>query len=319
MSRLENVDYPAMKVGIVGGGNVGATLALYVAQSDLAGVVLLDVVEGMPQGKALDMMQARAVLGFSSKVAGTNDYADLVGSDVVVVTAGFPRKPGMSRDDLVAKNAEVITSVCTSVKDVCPECIIIMVTNPLDVMSYLAMKVTGFPRERVLGMAGVLDAARFRTFIGMELDAHPDGISAMVLGGHGDSMVPLVEGATVDSKPLKDLVPRDKLDSIVERTRKGGAEIVSLLKTGSAYYAPAASVFRMLHAIKDDSGDVLPVSVMLQGEYGIEGVFAGVPVKLGGKGLMSVEEFSLSDSDLSSLRSSAKAVKDLCESHFGQG
>ncbi len=308
-----------MKVGIVGGGNVGATLALYTAQSDLADVMLLDVVEGMPQGKALDMMQARTVLGFSSRITGTNDYRDLAGCDVVVITAGFPRKPGMSRDDLVTKNAEVITAVCTSVKDVCPDCIIIMVTNPLDVMSYLAMKVTGFPRERVLGMAGVLDAARFRTFIGMELNAHPNGISAMVLGGHGDSMVPVVEGATVDSKPLKEVMGGDRLDALVERTRKGGAEIVSLLKTGSAYYAPAASVFLMLQAIKKGSDELLPVSVLLQGEYGIDGVFVGVPVRLGPGGLDSVEELSLEDRDLSALQSSASAVKVLCESHFGQG
>ncbi|MFC1671781.1 malate dehydrogenase [Planctomycetota bacterium] len=308
-----------MKVGIIGGGNVGATLALFTAQSGLADVVLLDIVEGVPQGKALDMMQARAVLGFSPEVVGTNDYKDLAGCNVVVITAGFPRKPGMSRDDLVVKNAEVITSVCTGVREVCPDCIIIMVTNPLDAMSYLAMQVTGFPRERVLGMAGVLDAARFRAFIGMDLDVHPESVAAMVLGGHGDSMVPVVEGSTVNSTPLKEAVPSEKLDTIVERTRKGGAEIVALLKTGSAYYAPAASAFCMLQAIAGETDGPLPVSVLLQGEYGIHGVFVGVPVHLGSTGLMSIEELFISDTDLSSLQSSAQAVKDLCESHFGQG
>ncbi len=296
---------------------MGSTLALFAAQAELGDVVMLDVVEGMPQGKALDMMQARAVLGFKSTVTGTNDYADIAGSDVVVVTAGLARKPGMSRDDLIQKNAQIITAVCGSIKEVCPDCILIMVSNPLDAMSYLALKVTAFPRERVIGMAGVLDAARFRAFVGEELGAHSSDVSAMVLGGHGDSMVPLVDEASVNSKPLGGLLPKEKLNAIVERTRKGGAEIVSLLKTGSAYYAPASSVYRMIEAIGSSSDEVLPASVLLEGEYGIEGVFVGVPVKLGRKGVASIVELSLGDNDLAALRSSAQAVKELCLSHFG--
>jgi malate dehydrogenase len=222
----------------------------------------------------------------------------------------------MSRDDLIQKNAQIITAVCTSVKEVCPDCILIMVSNPLDAMSYLALKVTGFPRERVIGMAGVLDAARFRAFVGEAAGAHSSDVQAMVLGGHGDSMVPLVDGASVDSKPLAGLLPKEKLDAIVERTRKGGAEIVSLLKTGSAYYAPASSVYCMIKAIGSDSDNVLPASVLLEGEYGIEGVFVGVPVKLGRKGVASIVELSLGDDDLAALRSSAQAVKELCRTHF---
>ncbi len=310
------VSYPAMKLAIIGSGNVGSTLALLAAQGEIGDVVMLDVVEGMPQGKALDMMQARAVLGFEPTVTGTNDYADIAGSDIVVVTAGLARKPGMSRDDLIQKNAKIITAVCEKIRDVCPNCIVIMVSNPLDAMSYLALKVTGFPREKVIGMAGVLDAARFRTFVGEELGAHSSDVSAMVLGGHGDSMVPLVDGASVNSKPLGGLLPKEKLAAIVERTRKGGAEIVSLLKTGSAYYAPASSVYHMIKAISIDSNEAIPASVLLDGEYGIEGVFVGVPVKLGRKGVVSIVELPLGDDDLAALRSSAEAVKSLCLSHF---
>lgn len=297
-----------MKIAIIGSGNVGSTLALLAAQGEVGDVVMLDVVEGLPQGKALDMMHARAVLGFKSTVTGTNDYADIAGSDVVVVTAGLARKPGMSRDDLTQKNAEIIRGVCGNIRDVCPDCIIIMVSNPLDAMSYLALKVTGFPRERVVGMAGVLDAARFRAFVGEELGVHSADVSAMVLGGHGDSMVPLVNEASVESKPLSELLRKENLEAIVERTRKGGAEIVSLLKTGSAYYAPASSVLHMIRAIRDDSGDMLPASVLLEGEYGIEGVFVGVPVKLGRKGVVSIVELEITDDDLAALRSSAEAV-----------
>jgi malate dehydrogenase len=305
-----------MKLSIIGSGNVGSTLALLAAQGEIGDVVMLDVVESMPQGKALDMMQARAVLGFKSTVAGTNDYADIAGSDVVVVTAGLARKPGMSRDDLIQKNAQIITVVCEQIRETCPDCILIMVSNPLDAMSYLALKVTGFPRERVIGMAGVLDAARFRAFVGEELGAHSADVDAMVLGGHGDSMVPLVDGATVNSKPLSGLIPAGKLDSIVERTRKGGAEIVSLLKTGSAYYAPASSAYQMVKAINVDSDETLPASVFLKGEYGIDGVFVGVPVRLDGNGLASIVELDLKEDDLAALRSSAQAVKELCLTHF---
>lgn len=305
-----------MKVAIIGSGNVGSTLALLTAQGELADVVLLDVVEGLPQGKALDMMQARAILGFKPTVEGTNDYADIAGSDVIVVTAGLARKPGMSRDDLIQKNAGIITGICGEIRKACPDCILIMVSNPLDAMSYLALKITGFPRERVIGMAGVLDAARFKTFVGEELGVHSAGVSAMVLGGHGDSMVPVTADASVGSKPLTQLLPPEKLNSIIERTRRGGAEIVSLLKTGSAYYAPAGAVFHMLRAIRDGSDETIPASVMLRGEYGIDGVFAGVPVKLGPKGVVSIVELELGADDLASLRSSAKAVKELCLSHF---
>jgi malate dehydrogenase len=306
-----------MKIAIVGAGNVGATLALFVVQSNLGDVVLLDVVAGLPQGKALDIMQARAVLGFDSRVEGTNDYAGLRGADVAVITAGLARKPGMSRDDLIGMNGSIIRGVCEQIRCICPESIIIVVTNPLDVMGYLAMKVTGFPRERVLGMAGVLDAARFRAFVGDELGVHPRDVSAMVLGGHGESMGPLVDGAFAGSGAVKELIGGDRLKAIVERTRNGGAEIVSLLKTGSAYYAPAASVLEMLRAICNDSGDVLPASVFLEGEYGIAGCFVGVPVRLGRRGLVSVEELDLGEDDLAQLRTSAEAVKDLCVSNFG--
>jgi len=302
-----------MKVAVIGAGNVGAAVARKTAESDLAEVVMLDIVEGVPQGKALDLAQSGAVLDFGVHITGTNDYADIRDAAVVVVTAGFPRKPGMSRDDLVEANQKVVSSVARQIKEYAADSIIVLVTNPLDVMAYVAMKETGFPRERVLGMAGVLDSARFRCFIAAELGVRPTDVSAMVLGGHGDSMVPLLSHTTVGGVPVSDLIPEGRLSEIVARTRTGGAEIVKLLGTGSAYYAPGASAFLMVETILKDVKRVLPASVWTQGEYGIRDTFVGLPVVIGRKGLERVIEMSLTDQEKSDLVRSADAVRKVIQ------
>lgn len=299
------------KITVVGAGNVGATVAQRLAERDYADVVLVDIVEGLPQGKALDILQSGPIVGFDSLVTGTNGYAETAGSDVVVVTSGLPRKPGMSRDDLVMANARVIAEVAAQVAYHSPDCVLIMVTNPLDAMAQLALRVTGFPRERVIGMAGILDTARLRTFIARELDASVADVHAYVLGGHGDSMVPLVGSATVAGVPVDHLVSPDRLAAMVQRARDGGAEIVNLLKTGSAYYAPSAAATQMVDAILLDTRQVLPCSVLLRGEYGISGVFTGVPCRLGTGGLIEVVEVPLTPEERSALHRSAGSVAEL--------
>jgi malate dehydrogenase len=299
-----------MKVTVVGAGNVGATLAQRLVDRELANeVTLVDVVEGLPQGKGLDMLESSPVLGSDVKVVGVNSYDETSNSDIVVITAGIARKPGMSRDDLLATNAGILKSVTEQVSRRSPKSIIIVVSNPLDVMVYVALKVSGFDRKHVIGMAGVLDTARFRTFIASELNVSVEDVQAFVLGGHGDSMVPLVRYTSVAGIPLTELMSSDKIEKIVKRTRDGGAEIVSLLKTGSAYYAPSASVVQMVEAIVKDKKRILPTSVYLKGEYGMNDVVIGVPVKLGKNGLEQVFEIKLTDSEKAELKKSADDVK----------
>ncbi len=297
-----------MKITVVGAGFVGATTAQRIVEKNLGDVVLHDIIEGMPQGKALDMMQSACLEGYESKVVGTNDPADYAGSDIVVITSGLPRQPGMSRDDLLAKNAEIVSGVARNVKQYAPEAIVIVVSNPLDVMTYLAAAITGFPKERVMGMAGVLDSARFRAFIAMELGVAHQDIDAMVLGGHGDDMVPLVRYTTVGGISVDKLIPTDRLAAIVDRTRNGGAEIVKLLQKGSAYYAPSAATAQMVKSIVRDEKRVLPVAAWCSGQYGIKNQFVGVPVVLGRKGVEKIIELELSQEELSQLRSSADHV-----------
>ena len=299
-----------MKITVVGAGNVGATVAQRLVDRELANeVVLTDVVEGLPQGKGLDMLESTPVLGSDVKIAGANNYDATANSDIIVITAGIARKPGMSRDDLLATNAGVLKSVTEQVAPRSPKSIIIVVSNPLDVMVYVALKVSGFDRKRVIGMAGVLDTARFRTFIASELNVSVEDVQAFVLGGHGDSMVPLVRYTSVAGIPLTELMPADKIEKLVKRTRDGGAEIVSLLKTGSAYYAPSASVVQMVEAITKDKKRILPCSVFLQGEYGMKDLVIGVPVKLGKNGVDQVMEIKLTDSEKSELKKSSDDVK----------
>ncbi|MEO6057131.1 MAG: malate dehydrogenase [Gemmatimonadales bacterium] len=298
------------KVAVVGAGNVGATAAQRLAEKCLARtVVMIDVVEGVPQGKALDQWQSGPVEGFDTRVIGTNGYEEAAGAELFVVTAGIARKPGMSRDDLARTNAGIVRSVAQQIARVAPESIILVVSNPLDVMCYVAMRASGFPRERVLGMAGVLDTARYRTFLAEALDVSVEDIQAMVLGGHGDTMVPLVSYTTVSGIPVTQLMPRERLDAIVERTRNGGAEIVAHLKTGSAYYAPSASAVQMVEAIALDKRRILPCSAWLQGEYGLRDVFCGVPCKLGRNGLEGILEITLTDAERAELVKSAEAVR----------
>lgn len=299
------------KITVVGAGFVGSTLVQRLAERDYADVVMFDIVPNMPQGKALDMLQAGPVLGYDSLVTGTNDYADTANSDIVVITSGFPRKPGMTRDDLVKKNQEIVGQVTEQVVKYSPNSIIIVVTNPLDAMAQLALHVSGFPRERVIGMAGVLDTARFRTFIAQEVGASVRDVQAYVLGGHGDTMVPLSRMCTVAGVPISQLIPAERIEQIVQRTRDGGAEIVKLLGTGSAYFAPSASVLQMVDSILLDKKMIMPCAVYLQGEYGIHNLFVGVPVKLGAKGLEQVVEVELSESEQALLQKSADAVKEL--------
>jgi malate dehydrogenase len=299
------------KVTVIGAGNVGATTAQRVAEAGLADVVLVDIVEGLPQGKGLDLAEAAPVVRHDAGVRGTNDYADTAGSDIVVVTSGLARQPGMSRDDLLAKNAGIVRSVVEQAAAHSPDAILIVVTNPLDAMCHVAMTASGFPRERVIGMAGVLDSARFRTFIAEELGVSVVDTSAFVLGGHGDTMVPLPRYSTVAGVPITDLLPTDRIRALVDRTANGGAEIVALLKTGSAYYAPAASTFEMVDAILRDRKRVLPCATYLQGEYGVDGLFVGVPIVLGARGVERVIEITLTRDERAAFERSAGAVREL--------
>jgi malate dehydrogenase len=297
-------------VAVVGAGNVGATAAQRLAEKQLARtVVMIDVVEGVPQGKALDQWQSAPIEGFDTRVLGTNRYDEAAGAELFVVTAGIARKPGMSRDDLVKTNAGIVRSVAGEIARVSPKAILIVVSNPLDIMCYVAMRASGFPRERVLGMAGVLDTARYRLFLAQAMDVSVEDIQAMVLGGHGDTMVPLVSYTSVSGIPVSQLLPADTLESIVMRTRNGGAEIVAFLKTGSAYYAPSAAAVQMVEAIALDKRRILPCSAWLQGEFGIRDVFCGVPCKLGRGGLERVIEIALTDAERAALLESAEAVR----------
>lgn len=296
------------KVSVVGAGNVGASCALYVSEMELADVCLIDIVEGLPQGKALDLFEGSPVRGYDCRVTGANDYSALENSDVVVVTAGFPRKPGMSRSDLLAKNAEIVGGVAESIKKHAPKAFVIVVTNPLDVMTYFMWKKTGFPKERVLGMAGVLDSTRFRSFLAMELGVSVSDVMAMVLGGHGDAMVPLTRFATVSGIPVTELIAPDRLAEIVKRTANGGAEIVALLKTGSAYYAPASSAAQMVEAILKDKKRVIPAAVHLSGEYGLKDLYFGAPIVLGAKGVEKILQVPLTPEEKTALEKSAQEV-----------
>jgi malate dehydrogenase len=301
------------KVTVVGSGNVGATAARSIADKELADVVLVDILEGVPQGKGLDILEACPVEGSDSRVLGTNDYAETANSDIVVITAGLARKPGMSRDDLLMKNYEIIKGVTEQVVRHSPQCIIIPVTNPLDAMAQVVYRVSKFPRERVIGMAGVLDSARMRTFIATELNVSVENVHAFVLGGHGDTMVPLPRLSTVAGVPITELLSKEAIERISTRTANGGAEIVKLLGTGSAYYAPASSVVEMVEAILKDKKKILPCAVYLQGEYGITGLFVGVPVKLGARGVEHIFEIKLLAEEQAALNKSAAAVKELVE------
>jgi malate dehydrogenase len=301
------------KVTVIGAGNVGATTAQRIAEAGLADVVLVDIVDGLPQGKGLDLAEAAPVVGHDSRVVGTNDYAQTAGSDIIVVTSGLPRKPGMSRDDLLLKNAEIVGAVVAQSAKVSPDAILIVVTNPLDAMCHVAQRASGFPRERVLGMAGVLDSARFRTFIAWELGVSVEDVHAFVLGGHGDTMVPLSRYSTVAGVPITELLSEDRVRALEQRTANGGAEIVALLGTGSAFYAPAASTFEMVDAILRDRKRVLPCAVLLQGEFGVRDLFVGVPVVLGRGGLERVFEIQLTPDEQRAFERSAGAVKELVD------
>jgi len=299
------------KVTVVGSGNVGATLAHRLADKQLADVVMIDIIEGVPQGKALDLLEAGPVEGYDVKVRGTNDYADTANSDLVVITAGFPRKPGMSRDDLLKANYDVVKGTVEQVVKYSPDCFLIVVTNPLDAMAQTAYKVSGFSKNRVVGMAGVLDTARYRTFIADALHVSVRDVQGFVLGGHGDTMVPVPRYTTVAGIPVAELMPQEQLDKIITRTRNGGAEIVNYLKTGSAYYAPSAAVAEMIDAIFNDRKKILPCAAYLEGEYGISGLFVGVPVKLGAKGIEQIIEIKLTAEEQAALQKSAASVKEL--------
>jgi malate dehydrogenase len=301
------------KVTVVGAGMVGGTVAQMLALRDIADVVLVDIVEGMPQGKALDLMEVGPLVGYDTQLIGANGYDDTADSDVVVITSGIARKPGMSRDDLLKTNMGIVQSVTEQVVAASPNAVLVIVSNPLDAMCHVAFDTAGFPRERVLGMAGVLDSARFRTFIAMELDVSVEDVSALVLGGHGDTMVPLSRYSTVAGIPITDLLPAERVKALEERTAKGGAEIVGLLKTGSAYYAPGTSVVEMVEAVLLDKRRVLPCSVRLQGEYGIDGLYVGVPIKLGAGGLKEIIQLDLTDDEQAALNKSAGAVQSLVD------
>ena len=299
------------KLTVVGAGFVGSTCAHWAAAKELGDVVLVDINEGAATGKALDLFEASPVEGFDSRITGTADYKDTAGSDVVIITAGIPRKPGMSRDDLLATNAKIMKSVCQGIKEYSPEAVVIIVSNPLDAMAYVAKQVLGFPRERVIGMAGILDSARFRSFIAEELNVSVKDINAFVLGGHGDTMVPMPRHVSVGGVPLTEMMDQATIDRLVDRTRKGGAEIVGLLKTGSAYYAPSASAVEMAEAILKDQNRILPCAAFLQGEYGVKDLFLGVLCQLGGNGLEKVIEVKLNETEKAGLDNSLNAVKDL--------
>jgi len=300
------------KITVVGAGNVGGTTAQRLAEKNLYDVVLLDIAEGVPQGKALDISQAGPVCGYNTRVVGTNDYAATAGSSIAVITSGMPRKPGMSRDELLATNAKIVKSVVTGLVARSPEIILILVTNPLDAMVHVARTVSGLPKSKIIGMAGVLDSARMRTFIAAELNVPSTEVEAMVLGGHGDTMVPLPRYTTVKGRPVSELMSKETLDAIVKRTRDGGAEIVGLLKTGSAFYAPSASAVAMVEAIHKDEKRVMPCAVLCDGEYGLKGVVVGVPVKIGRGGAEQILEYELTGDERAALETSADAVRELC-------
>ncbi len=299
------------KVTVVGAGNVGATAAQRLAEKELCDVVLLDIVEGVPQGKALDLTEAAPIEKHDAKVAGTNGYEATAESDIVIITAGIPRKPGMSRDDLISTNAGIIKNVTKEIVKHSPDCVLIIVSNPLDAMCHVAFDASGFPKNRVIGMAGVLDSARFRAFIAMELNVSVENTHAFVLGGHGDTMVPLPRYSTVAGIPITELMPKDRIDALVDRTANGGAEIVGLLKTGSAFYAPASAAVEMAESILKDKKKVLPCAAYLEGEYGINNLFIGVPVKLGKNGMEDIIEITLTDDEKAALMKSAEAVQEL--------
>ena len=301
------------KIAVIGAGFVGSTAAHWAAQKELGDVVLLDINEGAAKGKALDLFEASPVEQFDSKVIGTANYKDIEGSDVVIMTAGLPRKPGMSRDDLLATNAKIVKTAAENIKQYAPNSVVIVVTNPLDAMAYVMKQVTGFPRERVLGMAGVLDGARFRSFIAEACNVSVKDVQGFTLGGHGDTMVPMPRHCSVGGVPLVEMLPQDKIDAIVTRTVNGGAEIVKLLQTGSAYYAPSASAVQMTEAILKDQKRILPCAVELSGEYGMKGLFIGVLCKLGGKGMEGVVEIKLNDKERAGLENSSKAVRELVD------
>lgn len=302
---------PRPKISIIGAGNVGATAAHWIASKELGDVVLVDVIEGLPQGKALDLLEAGPVEGFNVDVRGTNNYEDTKDSDIVIITAGIPRKPGMGRDDLIATNTRIVKEVTQNAVKYSPNAIIIVVTNPLDAMVYVAAKVSNIPKYRVMGMAGVLDSTRFRTFIAKELDVSVEDVDAIVLGGHGDTMVPLPRYSTVNGVPITELLPEEKINALVERTRKGGEEIVNLLKTGSAYYAPAAAVAEMIESILKDKKRILPCAAYCDKEYDVNGYFVGVPVKLGSKGVEKIIELKLNAEEKEMFKKSVEHVKQL--------
>ena len=302
---------PRRKVTVVGAGNVGATTAQRIIETGLADVCLVDIVEGLPQGKALDLMEAAPVVGYDVRICGTNNYADTAGSKIIVITSGLARQPGMSRDDLLMKNAAIVRSVTEQAVAESPEAIIVVVTNPLDAMCHVAMTASGFPRERVIGMAGVLDSARFRSFIAEELGVSVRDVRAFVLGGHGDTMVPLPRYSTVGGVPITELLPRERIAQIVDRTRNGGAEVVALLKTGSAYYAPAASIVEMVESILLDRKRILPCAALLEGEYGVNDLFVGVPVVLGNRGMERVVEIELTAEERDEFDRSTDSVREL--------
>ena len=301
------------KVTVVGAGNVGASVALRIADRELADVVMTDILEGIPQGKGLDTLQAGPIVNSDAHILGTNDYKDTADSDVVVITAGFPRQPGMSRDDLLMKNYEVVKATTEKVVQYSPNSILIMVTNPLDAMCQVALRVSGFAKHRVMGMAGILDSARFRTFIAQELNVSVENVQAFVLGGHGDTMVPLVRYSQVAGIPISELLDAETIARIVKRTRDGGAEIVKYLKTGSAYYAPSAAAVEMVEAILKDKKKILPCAAYLEGEYGINGLFVGVPAKLGARGIEQILEVKLTSEENAALQKSAAAVRELVD------
>lgn len=301
------------KITVIGAGHVGEVCAQRIAEMELGDVVLLDIVEGMPQGKGLDIYQSGPVIGFDSRIKGTNSYEDTANSDVIVITAGLPRKPGMSRDDLLKANEEIVSVCAKESGKFSKDGIMIIVSNPLDAMCEVARRVTGFPKERVFGMAGILDTARMRTFLSMELNISVESITALVLGGHGDTMVPIVRYTTVQGIPISEFLPKEKIDAIVDRTRKGGGEIVALLKTGSAYYAPSAAVAEMVEAIVKDKKKLLPCAVYVEGEYGFKGIYLGLPAIIGEKGVEKIVELKLNKEEKEALKKSANSVKELID------
>jgi len=298
------------KVSIIGAGMTGSTTAHWLAEREIANIVLVDIVEGMPQGKALDMQEAMPVIGKDVKITGSNSYAETANSDIIVITAGLPRKPGMSRDDLLAANAAIVRKAAEETIKLSPDAIYVILTNPLDVMTYLTWKVTGLPARRVIGQAGVLDSARMRAFVAMDLGVSVENINCYVMGGHGDSMVPLTRHSNVAGVPLEKAIPADRLEAIVERTRKGGGEIVSLLKTGSAFYAPAAGIAQMVEAILKDKQLIVPAAVYMDGQYGLKDIYFGVPAQLGRNGVEKIVEYDLNEKEIAALKASAQGVAE---------